>query len=67
MKATCEDLFNPLIFEVHEVEKPVRDLFPAYMKEQTYKDKNEWEKYIIKIIYFKNKKSAVIKENKLFQ
>jgi hypothetical protein len=42
-------------------------LFPAYMKEQTYKDKNEWEKYIIKIIYFKNKKSAVIKENKLFQ
>jgi hypothetical protein len=38
MKAPCEDFFNPLIFEVHEVDKPVRDLFPAYMEEKTYND-----------------------------
>ena len=41
MKAPCEDFFNPLMFEVHEVDKPVRNLFNSYMKEQSYNEITE--------------------------
>jgi hypothetical protein len=40
MKAPCEDFFNPLMFEIHEVGKPVRDLLPEYMEENTYFNKD---------------------------
>jgi len=39
MKAPCEDFFNPLMFEIHEVGKPVRDLLPEYMEEVSYLNK----------------------------
>jgi hypothetical protein len=40
MKAPCEDFFNPLMFEIHEVGQPVRDMFPQYMSGQVYGDKD---------------------------
>ena len=40
MKAPCEDFFNPLMFEIHEVNKPVRDLLPEYMEDVSYFNKD---------------------------
>jgi len=40
MKAPCEDFFNPLMFEIHEVGKPIRDLLPEYMQDNSYFNKD---------------------------
>ena len=38
MKAPCEDLFNPLMFEIHEQGQPIKNLLPEYLKDQVYND-----------------------------
>ena len=36
MQHPCEDFFNPMLFEIHEVGKPVKDVLQEYMEERNY-------------------------------